>query len=521
MSTPEALIKANPLLPGEDYDGLRKKGFKDIEKMGNAIWTDYNNSDPGITMLEAVSYAITDLAYRTGFEVQDLLAPKQLSPEVWNEIFYTARKIFHNGALTINDYRKLIIDIEGVRNAWVEPSKDYEVPLWINYNHDHPIEENDCSCDDAYDKICMGKLQLNQATDNLKENDKAKTILEIEKSIEDITNLIEQIQDEINKISLEREGGNISEARKTELDKILEENQQKIHEYKRRLNQLDKEKKLITDFAVIESKIVELEGLYNVMVEYEENIIEDDARDEIRDKVQDKLYRHRNLGEDFLSINAVEYEDFGISASIRLEEYADSDEVLAQMYFIIYKYFTPSIPFYTIEQMLDKGMLIDEVFEGPALRHGFIDTDELEATSLYRDIRLSDIINEIVDIPGIIAMTFLKMPFSSIDDDIIDVTYFTKWVNKLKSERKIARIRPDMSLVYFCKEREFLSYNTDTNTDKRPERMLKLFRDLKILERKYKLSDAALDLPVPTGEHMELEDYYPISETLPMCYGIK
>ncbi len=519
MSTPEALIKANPLLPAEDYDGLRKKGFKDIEKMGNAIWTDYNNSDPGITMLEAVSYAITDLAYRTGFEVQDILAPKQLSPEVWNEIFYTARKIFHNGALTINDYRKLIIDIEGVRNAWVAPSKDYEVPLWINYNHHHPTAKDDCSCDDGYDRICKGKLQLNQATDNLVDDDKEETIHAIEKKIDDINSLIRRLHEEIDKISSEREG-DIPEAKKAELDKILEENQQKIHEFNRRLNQLNKEKKLITDSAVIESKIVELEGLYNVMVEYEENIIEDDARDEIRDKVQDKLYRHRNLGEDFLSINAVEYEDFGISASIKLEEYADSDNVLAQIYFIIYKYFTPSIPFYTIEQMLDKGMLIDEIFEGPALRHGFIDTDELEATSLYRDIRLSDIINEIADIPGIIAITFLKMPYSSIDDDIIDVVYFTKWVNKLKSERKIARIRPDMSSVLFCKEREFLSYNTDPNTDKRPERMLKLFRDLKILERKYKLSGTALDLPVPTGEHMELEDYYPITETLPMCYGI-
>ena len=116
-----------------------------------------------------------------------------------------------------------------------------------------------------------------------------------------------------------------------------------------------------------------------------------------------------NLGEDFLSVNAVEYEDFGISASIVLEEEADPDIVLAQLYFTIYKYFTPSVPFYTIQQMLDKGMQMDEIFEGPALEHGFIDTMELEATSLYRDIRLSDIINEAIDIPGIKAITFFAL----------------------------------------------------------------------------------------------------------------
>jgi len=98
------------------------------------------------------------------------------------------------------------------------------------------------------------------------------------------------------------------------------------------------------------------------------------------------LSRYRNLCEDVLSVNAVEYEDFGIGASVVLEEYADPDQVLAQLFFVIYKYFTPSIPFHTIQQMLDRGYAVDEIFEGPALRHGFIDTEELEKTDLFRDI---------------------------------------------------------------------------------------------------------------------------------------
>ena len=56
-----------------------------------------------------------------------------------------------------------------------------------------------------------------------------------------------------------------------------------------------------------------------------------------------------------------------------MEEYADPDIVLAAIYFIIYKYFTPSVPFYTIQQMLDKGYTIDEIFEGPSLKNGFIE----------------------------------------------------------------------------------------------------------------------------------------------------
>jgi hypothetical protein len=127
MAEPILLDKKNPLLPSEDYAALRKKGLEGIEKLGHEIWTDYNNSDPGITILEAVCYAITDLAYRTGFEIKDLLAPEQLTEDTWNEIFYTAREILHNAPLTINDYRKMMIDVKGIRNAWIEPSKEYEV----------------------------------------------------------------------------------------------------------------------------------------------------------------------------------------------------------------------------------------------------------------------------------------------------------------------------------------------------------------------------------------------------------
>src|SRR3954465_6191618 len=148
MTEPISLIKSNPLLPAEDFVALRKQGFKNIEKLGSDIWTDYNNSDPGITILEAVCYAITDLAYRTGFEIKDLLAPEKLTADTWKQIFYTAKQILHNSALTINDYRKLIIDIKGVRNAWIEKSKNYEVPVWIDYNYPDKGKDN-CSCEDA------------------------------------------------------------------------------------------------------------------------------------------------------------------------------------------------------------------------------------------------------------------------------------------------------------------------------------------------------------------------------------
>ncbi|MFK7787148.1 MAG: hypothetical protein AB8B56_18650, partial [Crocinitomicaceae bacterium] len=55
------------------YDFLRKEGIKLMQQMAGTTWTDHNIHDPGITMLEQVCYAITDLAYRMDYDIEELL----------------------------------------------------------------------------------------------------------------------------------------------------------------------------------------------------------------------------------------------------------------------------------------------------------------------------------------------------------------------------------------------------------------------------------------------------------------
>ncbi len=492
-----SLIKSNPLLPAEDFTALRKQGFKNIEKLGSDIWTNYNNSDPGITILDAVCYAITDLAYRTGFEIKDLLAPENASADTWKQIFYTAKKILHNTPLTINDYRKMIIDIKGVRNAWIEMSKDYEVPVWIDYNYPSHQKNTDCACADAAEKVCYGKLGLNAITPAEYKNDFEK--------------------DKLNELTIDLNKPNTSDKDKAAIQAQIDEINWQKQQIPDDFNQL------------IASKIVEFEGLYKVLVEYEESIIEENERETIRQVVVEKLAANRNLCEDFISVDAVEYEDVGAGIFAVLEEYADPDVVLSQIFFTLYKYFTPSVHFYTIQQMLAKmhlvngeltPYLVDEIFEGPPLKHGFIDDTELEKTDLFRDIRLSDIINAIADIPGIKAITYLHLPFTGVGNIASIKDYFNEWIDGLTEKRKIARIQPTMSQVMFCKERETITYYMGRKEDRRPERMLKLFKDLKTTEAKYKLIGAEDDFPVPAGEYMNLEDFYPLAYTLPKCYGV-
>lgn len=557
-----SLIKANPLLPAEDYEAMRKEGIDQIAALGSDNWTDYNFSDPGITILEAVVYAITDLAYRTGFAVKDLLAPENLTADTWNQIFYTARQILHNAALTIDDYRKLMIDVTGVRNAWITPGKDYEVPLWIDYNAWDYRPDPDCGCLPPKTKLCLGKLGLDpvdikiyqaawdkrkleltggpntvggvphpKGTRNEKDFANIGELEKLDAQINDFKNQIHELNKQIEPLQRQLaaaiKAGDVAKASalRAQIEPLQKQltaiDTQRIAflavNEATRLRLID-ELKLVNRTAVA-GKIVELEGLYDIMIEYEENITDTDEREAVRQKVVERLSANRNLCEDVLSVNAAEYEDFGIGASFVVEEYADTDNILAQVFFLIYKYFSPSVPFYTIGQMLDKGYQMDEVFEGPALDHGFVDSVELEATDFFRDIHLSDLINSISDIKGIIAITYLHLPFHGFKKDVSHL-YFNQWIEFLKEQRKIARIQPTLSQVVFCKEREVVTYYVGDAGDRNPNRMLKLFKDMKTLERKYKLEGVTTDLPIPVGEYMNLEDYYPVTYSLPMCYGV-
>ncbi|AKD55541.1 hypothetical protein [Spirosoma radiotolerans] len=522
MSESIRLVKDHPLLPAEDYVALRKLGVEHIEKLGSSLWTDYNTHDPGITMLEAVCYAITDLAYRTDWDMKDLLTPANPSTNTWDHIFYTARQILHCRPQTINDYRKLLIDIDGVRNAWLEPSKDYEVPLFLNYNAIRP-NSHACGCDTT-DSPCYGNLTLSgDKDDQQKEAETSKKAYlslldkQINQYADDRTQLekeIDALTSQINDLPEGHPNRQILEQEKEELVRQKEEKvelQAKKIAYREKINRHN-----TTTYG---TKILELNGLYTVLIEYEEDIQRTQTQEEVRRKVVDRLNRNRNLCEDFIAVNEVEYDDFTVQLAVDLDEQADPDQVLAQIYYTLFQYFTPAVWHHTIDQMLEKGWTIDEIFDGPALRHGFIDSNELDKTDLFRNLHVSDVINQVMDLPGVKAIS--RFYLMNAQGELITGPYFGQWVDRLRQERKVARLITTGCQAVFCKQRELITYQTGSSTDRRPARVNKLFADLKAQEKAYKLQKQAVDLPVPVGENMELADYYPVQYSLPACYTVK
>ncbi|MEZ4778644.1 MAG: hypothetical protein R2786_04605 [Flavobacteriaceae bacterium] len=285
-----------------DFHFLKKKGIEYIESLGSNLWNDYNSHDPGITILEVLSYAITDLGNRINLPVEVLLAEEN-NANYLKEQFLTADKVLPVKPITPLDYRKLFIDIEGIKNAWL---KKHQKTIYTN-------------CKDFE----MGFQPFEIA-----------------------------------------------------------ENKQK-------------------SFV--------LNGLYDVLIELDEldtEIFDTPAKinqkiKQLKEEVRATYHAHRNLCEDIIYIEEVEEHPIKVCAQIELLPEADDEYVHALILKAIDNYLSPNLRFYSLKEMLEKGYTTDEIYNGPLLNHGFIDSEELKKTELKKEVRLSDLIDIIQKIEGV------------------------------------------------------------------------------------------------------------------------
>lgn len=107
-----------------DPDALREQALVLLRGLAGDTWTDHNTHDPGITLLESLCYALTDLGYRIDHPVADLMAEHDAPgamPDPAARGLWTAAQMLAGGAVTADDLRRLVMDVPGVKNAWIEP----------------------------------------------------------------------------------------------------------------------------------------------------------------------------------------------------------------------------------------------------------------------------------------------------------------------------------------------------------------------------------------------------------------
>ncbi len=118
-----------------DFQFLRDAGQQHVQDLSRKLWTDYNIHDPGITIMELLCYAITDLGLRIDQPIENLVASADDNFAKMHEQFKSAKNILTCKPVTVLDYRKLFIDINGVRNCWLAI---HNLPLYAECNPENP-----------------------------------------------------------------------------------------------------------------------------------------------------------------------------------------------------------------------------------------------------------------------------------------------------------------------------------------------------------------------------------------------
>ncbi|MEM9214368.1 MAG: LamG-like jellyroll fold domain-containing protein [Cyanobacteria bacterium P01_F01_bin.150] len=416
-STPQYQTIPNdpPEYPGMNFALLREEGIKHIEKLAGQVWTDYNTHDPGITILEALCYGITDLSYRLSFPIQDLLASPPAELEEDKKQFFTARQILTTNPLTVNDYRKLLIDIDGVQNVWLRKVQDTEPKIYYN--------------------TTANTLNF------------------------DTTDLPEYIK--------------------------------------------------------LYSEPIQLNGLYQVLIAKEEEA--DEVK--LQEEVTLRLHQHRNLCEDFQEISILPKEEITVKAEIEIEEGLDLVDLMAQIYFGLDCLISPSIDFFTLRELLEKGKSTADIFAGPPLEHGFIDDEQLQLferkwledeEETGDELHTSDMIHIILDLEGVKAVKSIFLSSSKSSDE-------EEWALELdiNSTPRLKDVEGAIEDISFFKG------SIPCQLDQ--EEKVEVAQKVQTLHQEYQRPYSKIvpkDLPIPAGQDRELSEYESIQNDFPPNYGI-
>lgn len=535
MSQPTTISKQNVLSPAEDYAALREAGLAYIESLASALWTDYNEHDPGITILEVLCYAITELGYRAGFDIRDLLTAAD-GTIPGDQCFYTAKQILTTRPVTPRDYRKLLIDLPGIQNAWMICDKDVvgqEVAFYADCSQDR-LQIDDGSRPVASDHqirlaglyrtvvdlesdLEWGDLNTSDLSWTIPEGDIQDTVVTLR-----FHNLEQARTDDYNGIVEALTGAGYATAiqqlevppRKTDLhhwECLMTVSYQvqalpvtALMRLVIRMDALSKRADVQSADAYL-STLLTKDFIHARFMDYRQKkalITATLAR------ARGVLLANRNLTEDFRDLVTVADQQIALCADVDVKPDADIEKITATIYQAVQSYFSPSVRFYSLQELLARGTPVNQIFEGPVLTHGFIDSAELDLAQLRQVIRTSDLIALIMGIDGVLAVR-----------NVVVTRYDQDGEPVLPSEAWCVSIPPATKAVLNTGRSKIIFYKGKIPLKPRIAETADTLRYLEAVDQKNKLYGTEDDLAVPVGTYHDLGDYASIQNDLPQAYG--
>ncbi|WP_432695156.1 hypothetical protein ACQUQP_11410 [Marinobacterium sp. YM272] len=520
-----------PLHPAQDYARLREEGMEYIRQLCGQLWTDHNLHDPGITTLEALCYAITDLGYRTDFPTEDLLTGQEgFIAEPQRSGFFPAQQALTTTPLTPLDYRKLLLKIEGVRNAWMYPrletpgselpvfadalseqlslsasnlAGEANAPLHINGLYDVWLElEPDSELGSLNEtalpltlrsgafKAKTGQLLL--VTDTPAER-AAWASIELPEDLSSLTLVLTETGSRSTLIDLSVDDAPLPQL-KLQLDQPL-------------------------PGAVDETDWLALLTGDTLLRQFQRK---QQRIETLLGRARCALHENRNLCEDYASVETISADLVAVCADIEVSPGADLEQVQAEVYFAIERYFNPPVSYYSLSEMLDAGFDAEAIFDGPFIdqqlsfagepvfnKPGFLRDDELAGSELRTMLHSSDIINILMDIPDLVNVKSLLLRKYAPDGTPLG-----------DSERWCLPIRTGHQPVLSLGRSKILFFKQGVPFIARQAEFEATLRHLRAAAIKQAYSGVEEALSVPIGRKRDTLSHYPVQYDFPATYQI-
>jgi len=382
-------ISKTDRLPDMDFELLRQKGLDYLQKLTGQNWTDFNAHDPGITILEQLCYAITDLAYRIEYPMEDLLTNGYNSATAADEnALYPLLQILTTSPVTINDFRRIIIDgIPEVDNAWIESISMVPGKRSLNGHYTVLLQTN---------KKTEGEIKRNPA-----------------------------------------------------------------------------------------------------------------IRDKIASKVTSLLNAERNLCEVFREVRILQPKEVMVNAKVQINAKANAEQVLAAIYNAVEAHLSGEVSFYTLPELLAKGIPLNQVISGPRLKNGFLLEEDMKPRP--RQVSISTINKIIMGVEGVENVKNLNIS-EGLGTKGKDLLLLDEWEYPLLVSSYLDA-KDSFSIQVFKENFEYPVNRQRVENDLRELRA--------VSHRNYKLSERSGDyLQVKKGTYQELDTYSSIQNDFPAVYMI-
>ena len=202
-------------------------------------------------------------------------------------------------------------------------------------------------------------------------------------------------------------------------------------------------------------------------------------------------------------------------------------EILAQIMFDCGRCLSSGLAVQRLRDVVDQGGTPDEVFEGPAMRHGYVTASESGETA--RSVSVSELIGAIQRIEGVRRVRTLTLldasgqPCTEVLCDSAQGTYPSLPFPGDDASIELLRLQPEQGIEYGVGEQllpsapAWRARNRAVYDEGRFE-----FHKLHFERHAFRIeeSTSASSYALPSGRHRDLRDYYSIQNEFPEVYGI-